>query len=71
VVLTGRWKRKLGRELRETVAEGTEDDTSEIDCASCGHIALTSTSVERHEIQIKGFTSQCSPRIARVIPSGV
>jgi hypothetical protein len=45
------------------MAEGTEDDTSETDCTSCGHIALTSTSVERHEIQIKGFTSLCCPEV--------
>lgn len=36
---------------------GVEDDTSEIDCTSCGYTAVVSTSVSRHEIRIKGFTS--------------
>jgi len=59
--------RKVEAEIRTATegdgAEGTEDDTSEIDCTSCSHIAITSTSVERHEIQIKGFTSLCRPEV--------
>jgi hypothetical protein len=41
-----------------------EDDTSEIHYTSCGHIAVASISVGRHEIRIKGFTSKHCPRSA-------